>query len=103
MPVGSYSGGESPYGILDLAGNVSEWVEDLYQKDHYQSASALDPIGPDTGWAVDERNPEGFEAAVARGGNLGTGDGSLRTFHRTAEPIEATSNGLGFRCVLSLK
>jgi formylglycine-generating enzyme required for sulfatase activity len=28
--VGSYPGGASPYGVLDLAGNVWEWVEDRY-------------------------------------------------------------------------
>jgi Sulfatase-modifying factor enzyme 1 len=29
-PVGSYAAGASPYGVLDLAGNVWEWVADRY-------------------------------------------------------------------------
>lgn len=30
-PVGSYKSDDSPYGVYDLAGNVSEWVQDWYQ------------------------------------------------------------------------
>jgi formylglycine-generating enzyme required for sulfatase activity len=30
-PVGSYPTDKSPYGVFDMAGNVSEWVEDWYQ------------------------------------------------------------------------
>lgn len=30
-PVGSYPTDKSPYGVYDMAGNVSEWVEDWYQ------------------------------------------------------------------------
>jgi formylglycine-generating enzyme required for sulfatase activity len=32
-PVGSYPQGASPYGVLDLAGNVWEWVADKYDRD----------------------------------------------------------------------
>jgi formylglycine-generating enzyme required for sulfatase activity len=44
--VGSYSAGASPYGILDMAGNVWEWVDDLYDGDYYLTASTINPIGP---------------------------------------------------------
>src|SRR3569623_1272868 len=30
-PVGSYPTDKSPYGVYDMAGNVSEWVQDWYQ------------------------------------------------------------------------
>lgn len=30
-PVGSFPDGASPYGVLDLAGNVAEWVEDFFE------------------------------------------------------------------------
>ena len=34
-PVGSYPDGASRFGVLDLAGNVAEWVEDeAYVSDH---------------------------------------------------------------------
>jgi len=48
-PVGSYPEGASPYGVLDLAGNVYEWVWDRYDKQYYQYAPDVNPMGPDTG------------------------------------------------------
>jgi formylglycine-generating enzyme required for sulfatase activity len=34
--VGSYEKGKSPYGMYDMAGNVSEWVADWYDESYYQ-------------------------------------------------------------------
>jgi formylglycine-generating enzyme required for sulfatase activity len=33
VPVGQYPAGASPYGVLDLGGNVWEWVADKYDED----------------------------------------------------------------------
>jgi formylglycine-generating enzyme required for sulfatase activity len=44
--VGSYSAGASPYGVLDMAGNVWEWVDDLYAEKYYIKASTSNPVGP---------------------------------------------------------
>ena len=44
--VGSYAAGASPYGILDMAGNVWEWVDDLYDDNYYQTAATENPVGP---------------------------------------------------------
>ena len=35
--VGSYPAGASPYGALDMAGNVWEWVNDWYNGSYYSS------------------------------------------------------------------
>ena len=48
-PVAMHPAGASPYGALDLAGNVAEWVADWYAADYYASSPAQDPAGPTTG------------------------------------------------------
>ena len=47
--VGRYPAGASPYGALDMAGNVWEWVEDWYQPDYFAHSPLRDPLGPDHG------------------------------------------------------
>ena len=54
-PVGSYSDGASPYGVLDMAGNVWEWTSSKYQ--HY-------PYKADDG----REEPTGDDPRTLRGG-----------------------------------
>ena len=49
MPVGSYQLGASPYGILDMAGNVYEWVSDIYDPGYYAISPHDNPKGPASG------------------------------------------------------
>jgi len=48
-PVGSYPAGASPYGALDMAGNVKEWCEDWYDEGYYNNAPSRNPTGPAKG------------------------------------------------------
>ena len=47
-PVNSKPGGASPYGALDMSGNVFEWTSDNYQADYYQQRELNNPKGPAT-------------------------------------------------------
>lgn len=47
--IGSLPAGASPYGVLDMAGNVWEWVSDWYQADYYGVSPYSNPQGPNSG------------------------------------------------------
>jgi len=53
--VGSYPAGASPYGALDMAGNMWEWTADFYSPDYYANSPAKNPQGPETGYVFVER------------------------------------------------
>ena len=101
MPVGSFPEGASPYGALDMAGNVQEWVYDWY-------AETYD--------AEQTKNPQGSKNGtnrVLRGGYSGSYSITVHSAFRTyANPVTITKywyyygtpfydNIIGFRCVSS--
>jgi formylglycine-generating enzyme required for sulfatase activity len=47
--VGSYPAGASPYGVMDMAGNVWQWVNDWYSSNYYSTSPASNPLGPTSG------------------------------------------------------
>jgi iron(II)-dependent oxidoreductase len=88
-PVGSLPIGASPYGVMDMAGNVSEWVADWYSPRYYFNSPDENPPGPETG-----------EMKVIRGGSWKNPGVGLRSANRGANFPEVFSTGVGFRCVL---
>ena len=66
--VGSYPNGASIHGALDMAGNVSEWVNDYYNDSYYQNSPMLNPMGPDSG-----------QFRLLRGGSWLFGGGDVRS------------------------
>jgi formylglycine-generating enzyme required for sulfatase activity len=90
VPVGSLSLGASPFGILDMAGNVAEWVNDRYSAGYYQQSPVQNPAGPINGYY-----------RVIRGGSWGSTYISLQTSHRAWAGADTRDSDIGFRCVLN--
>ena len=79
--------GASPYGALNMAANVSEWVRDWYGP--YQSGDTQNPEGPSSG-----------TARVIRGGSWFSYYRVIRATYRVGGNPADADCVFGFRCVL---
>jgi formylglycine-generating enzyme required for sulfatase activity len=92
VPVGQFSAGASPYGVLDMSGNVSEWVSDLYYPSYYKESPSSNPTGPESG--IEH---------VFRGANFYSNfnDGEFIITLRGHDKTESYWSSRGFRCAVS--
>lgn len=95
LPVASYQNVQSPYGTLNMAGNVGEWVSDWYNDRYYQDPNSTNnPQGPAVG--IDK---------VIRGGSYVNQPFFARTVHRlNAGPALSINDNVvvGFRCAADI-
>ncbi len=88
--VGSFVSGASGYGVMDMAGNVAEWVADWYDKNAYLTMNTTNPKGPLTG-----------TYRVVRGGSFKSTSMDLRKSNRMYSSPSERLMTVGFRCARS--
>jgi len=86
---GAYPDGASPYGVMDMSGNVWEWVADWYDEAYYANSPLQNPPGPEDGLQ-----------RVLRGGSWYKFANAIRVSYREVNVPEGRWNHLGFRCVM---
>ena len=89
-PVGKVRSDASPYGVMDGAGNVMEWVEDWYLEGAYEAASDRNPESPEYG-----------TYKVLRGAGYTSSGSDLRITARSKMMADFRDETIGFRCARS--
>ena len=91
-PVGSHPDGVSPFGVMDMAGNAEEWVQDWLDWGYYKSSEgAIDPPGPPSG-----------KNKVIKGGSYGSDRYHIRIATRLIGPPHVKTEMQGFRCAMDV-
>ena len=87
-PSYDYLTGASPYGVLNMAGNVQEWVADWYDPNYYSVSPYKNPQGPATG-----------ELKILRGGGYWDNATEVQTTYRFKHDPTSAGEHRGIRCV----
>jgi len=90
LPVYRYPLGASPYGALNMGGNVREWVADWFFNKYYLNSPYENPTGPETG----------IERSL-RGGAYDANEDDITTFRRYKHEPDSAGLSRGFRCAES--
>ncbi|GAB4534657.1 MAG: hypothetical protein Kow0063_18010 [Anaerolineae bacterium] len=87
-PVGRYPSGASPYGVMDMAGNVWEWCHSRYAPYPYNAKDGRE-------------GPESNDTRVLRGGSFYNPGGNVRCASRVRDSPDYRHDDLGFRVVVA--
>lgn len=94
-PIGTFEQGRSPYGLYDMAGNVSEWVSDWYDQFYYKTSPFKNPQGP--------AEPDINKVLVYRGGSFNNSPHDLRASKRFGGAhADRGESSVGVRCARDL-
>jgi len=86
--VGSYPKGASAYGVMDMGGNVWEWVNDWYRNTYYAESPTHNPTGPERG-----------ATRITMGGSWADERRDARISNRPEADPTQWGRIIGFRCV----
>jgi eukaryotic-like serine/threonine-protein kinase len=90
--VDAHPSGASPYGALDMAGNVWQLVADRYDPRYYASSPSSNPTGPSSG-----------QIRVLRGGSWYNYQNYVRSAYRNQPDPTQGLIDVGFRCARPAK
>lgn len=82
-----YPLGASPYGVLNMSGNIREWVMDWFDPKYYIHSPYENPQGPATG-----------EERSLRSGSYNEDQKEIRAFSRLKHEPQSAGLSRGFRC-----
>jgi len=97
-PIGTYPKGASPYGIMDMAGNASEWVWDWYNWSGYWDLPANNPIVTEPPWNRCLRGSSWYLPY----GSIAEGQEKSRCAARNSSHAGDGEPRTGFRCARSV-
>jgi len=106
-PYNAYPEGMSPFGVMDMVGNVSEWTADDFRpyagsaapSDLFKARRATEPRqGPAKAMKMAEFEETEQPYKVLRGGSWKSDPFSTATYHRNYAWPNFASDFFGFRC-----
>jgi len=110
-PVNAFPEGQSPYGVYDMAGNLGEWVFDVYDADYYSKSPLKNPSGPPAQSGVPDQNIDRVNrggswvdwAGVSEDGTVSPDGGhNLLAAARTGDEQNSSDDHMGFRVAIDM-